>query len=57
MRRTRGSAILWRIYVEFEIRAGELQRAKKLLFRAVGECTLAKGVWFKYSLIICEYAG
>ncbi len=42
--RTRGSAILWRIYLEFEIRAGQLQRAKKLLFRAVGECPLVKGM-------------
>ncbi|KAI0094968.1 NRDE-2, necessary for RNA interference-domain-containing protein [Irpex rosettiformis] len=43
--RTRGSAILWRVYLEFEIRAGQLQRAKKLLFRAVGECPLAKELY------------
>ncbi|KAG6841933.1 hypothetical protein C0991_005113 [Blastosporella zonata] len=41
--RTRGSHVLWRIYIEFEIRADELQRAKKLLFRAIGECPLVKG--------------
>ncbi|KAG5636350.1 hypothetical protein H0H81_008346 [Sphagnurus paluster] len=40
--RTRGSAIVWRIYIEFEIRAGELQRAKKLVYRAIGECPLVK---------------
>ncbi|PPQ67070.1 hypothetical protein CVT25_005671 [Psilocybe cyanescens] len=35
--RTRYSAIIWRIYIEFEIRVHELHRAKKLLFRAIGE--------------------
>ena len=29
--------------MEFEIRAGQLQRAKKLLYRAVRECPLVKG--------------
>lgn len=43
--RTRGSSILWRLYVEFEIRTGHLQQAKKLLFRAVRECPLVKGMW------------
>ncbi|OJA16132.1 hypothetical protein AZE42_00089 [Rhizopogon vesiculosus] len=33
--RTKGSAILWRVILEFEIRVGELQRAKKLLYRAL----------------------
>lgn len=41
--RTRNSAIIWRAIVEFEIRTGQLQRAKNLLYRAVGECPLAKG--------------
>ncbi|KAI0936623.1 hypothetical protein AcW1_000813 [Taiwanofungus camphoratus] len=43
--RTRGSPVLWRLYVEFEIRAGQLERAKKLLFRAVGECPLVKELY------------
>lgn len=42
--RTRGSAILWKLYLEFEIRAGSFSRAKKLLFRAIGECPLVKGM-------------
>lgn len=42
--RTRGSAMLWRMYLEFEIRCGELRRAKTLLFRAVGACPLCKGM-------------
>lgn len=44
--RTRSSSIIWRMYIEFEIRAGEHERAKKLLFRAVRECPLVKGVSF-----------
>ena len=43
MDRTRGSFVIWRIYIEFEIRAKEFLRAKKLLFRAIGECPLVKG--------------
>ncbi|KAG0696046.1 NRDE-2, necessary for RNA interference-domain-containing protein [Suillus ampliporus] len=43
--RTQGSAILWRVILEFEIRVGELQRAKKLLYRAVSESPLAKDLY------------
>ncbi|KAK0506299.1 NRDE-2, necessary for RNA interference-domain-containing protein [Armillaria luteobubalina] len=43
--RTRGSLILWRIYIEFEIRAGQLQKAKNLLFHAIGEYPLAKDLY------------
>ncbi|KAJ8591485.1 hypothetical protein M405DRAFT_734897 [Rhizopogon salebrosus TDB-379] len=43
--RTKGSAILWRVILEFEIRVGEFQRAKKLLYRAVNECPLAKDLY------------
>ncbi|KAG5718792.1 UPF0614 protein [Termitomyces sp. T112] len=43
--RTRGSYIIWRIYIELEIRTGELQHAKKLLFRAIGECPLVKDLY------------
>ncbi|KAG2150143.1 NRDE-2, necessary for RNA interference-domain-containing protein [Suillus cothurnatus] len=43
--RTTGSAILWRVILEFEVRVGELQRAKKLLYRAVNECPLAKDLY------------
>ncbi|KAI1793871.1 NRDE-2, necessary for RNA interference-domain-containing protein [Ganoderma leucocontextum] len=43
--RTRGSAVLWKLFVAFEIRAGEPERAKKLLFRAVGECPLVKELY------------
>ena len=41
--RTRGSFVIWRLYIEFEIRVKELLRAKKLLFRAIGACPLVKG--------------
>ncbi|KAG2369454.1 NRDE-2, necessary for RNA interference-domain-containing protein [Suillus spraguei] len=43
--RTTGSAILWRVILEFEIRVGELRRAKKLLYRAVNECPLTKELY------------
>ncbi|KAJ7275169.1 NRDE-2, necessary for RNA interference-domain-containing protein [Mycena haematopus] len=43
--RTKRSAILWRIFIEFEIRVGQLHRAKKLLFRAIGDCPLVKELY------------
>ncbi|KAI0321133.1 NRDE-2, necessary for RNA interference-domain-containing protein [Amylostereum chailletii] len=43
--RTRGSPILWRVYIEFEIRAGQLQKAKDVLFRAIGQCPLVKELY------------
>ncbi|KAH9847402.1 DUF1740-domain-containing protein [Lenzites betulinus] len=43
--RTRGSATLWKLFVVFELRAGQPERAKKVLFRAVGECPLAKELY------------
>ncbi|KAG6911532.1 hypothetical protein DXG01_011834 [Tephrocybe rancida] len=43
--RTRGSHVLWRVYIEFEIRTGQFQHAKKLLFRAIGECPLVKDLY------------
>lgn len=44
--RNRASPVIWRIYLEFEIRTGELQKAKKILYRAIGECPLYKGMLF-----------
>jgi hypothetical protein len=41
--RTRGSFVLWRIYLEFEIRNGEVGRAKKLVYRAIADCPMCKG--------------
>ncbi|OSC99517.1 DUF1740-domain-containing protein [Trametes coccinea BRFM310] len=43
--RTRGSAVLWKVFVAFEARAGQTERAKKVLFRAVGECPLVKELY------------
>ena len=34
---------MWKLFIAFEIRVGQLERAKKLLFRALGECPLVKG--------------
>lgn len=44
--RTKSSPIIRRIFLEFEIRTGELQRAKKMLYAAIGECPLAKGTGY-----------
>ncbi|CEQ42109.1 SPOSA6832_03893, partial [Sporobolomyces salmonicolor] len=41
--RTRSSASLWVLYVDFEVRNGELQRAKSLIYRALRECPWCKG--------------
>ncbi|KAM6498408.1 NRDE-2, necessary for RNA interference domain containing protein [Amanita muscaria] len=43
--RTRGSPIIWRIYIEFEMQANDLQRAKNLLYRAIAECPLVKELY------------
>ncbi|KAF9569889.1 hypothetical protein CPC08DRAFT_772937 [Agrocybe pediades] len=43
--RTRASPVIWRIYIEFEIRVKDLRRAKTLLFRAIGECPLVKELY------------
>lgn len=44
--RTKGSSIIWRIFIEFEIRFGTSKRAKMVLFRALGDCPLVKGFRF-----------
>ncbi|GJE85747.1 NRDE-2, necessary for RNA interference-domain-containing protein [Phanerochaete sordida] len=43
--RLRGSAVLWRAYLEFEIRAGRMKQAKLLLFRAIKECPMVKELY------------
>ncbi|KAF9474100.1 hypothetical protein BDN70DRAFT_885209 [Pholiota conissans] len=43
--RTRASSVIWKFYIQFEIRAQEPQRAKKLFFRAIGECPLVKELY------------
>lgn len=51
--RTRASPVVWRLYLEFEIRAGEFQNAKRLLFRAIKECPLEKGVFQMLLTFLC----
>ncbi|KAH7928477.1 DUF1740-domain-containing protein [Leucogyrophana mollusca] len=43
--RTRGSPVIWRVILEFEIRVGQLRKAKSLLYRAVGECPYVKDLY------------
>ncbi|KAF9527838.1 NRDE-2, necessary for RNA interference-domain-containing protein [Crepidotus variabilis] len=45
--RTKASPVLWRVFIEFEIRVGELKKAKKLLFRAIGECPMVKELYLQ----------
>ncbi|CAE6433907.1 unnamed protein product [Rhizoctonia solani] len=40
--RMRHSPVLWRIYLEFEIRAGQLMRARTLLYQATNACPWVK---------------
>ncbi|KAG9073825.1 hypothetical protein FS749_014656 [Ceratobasidium sp. UAMH 11750] len=40
--RMRHSPSVWRIYLEFELKAGRLDRAKALLFQAVASCPWVK---------------
>jgi hypothetical protein len=41
--RTKSSASLWTLYIDFEIRNGELARAKALIYRSVRECPWCRG--------------
>lgn len=41
--RTKGSPILWKVFVKFELAAGDVKRAKAVLFRALRDCPLIKG--------------
>ncbi|ESK97958.1 hypothetical protein Moror_896 [Moniliophthora roreri MCA 2997] len=43
--RTRGSPVLWRLYMELEIRSNRLEQAKKLFYRAIGECPYYKELY------------
>lgn len=43
----RRSVIIWRIFIEFEIRAGDLKRAKSLVVQGVTEHPLCKGRPYK----------
>lgn len=38
----RHSPALWRIYLEFELKTGQINRAKALLFQAVASCPWVK---------------
>lgn len=43
--RTRGSAVLWRVWLALEMRAGDLKRAKEVLVQAIAACPLVKGMF------------
>ena len=41
--RTRGSAVLWRVWLTLEVRDGDMKRAKEVLIQAIAACPLVKG--------------
>ncbi|GAA5865509.1 hypothetical protein JCM8547_001271 [Rhodosporidiobolus lusitaniae] len=45
--KTRSSASLWTLYIDFEVRNGELQRAKSLIYRALRECPWCKELYLR----------
>jgi hypothetical protein len=47
MIRTRSSIALWKVYIEYELREGNHDRAKVIFYRAIRECPWAKGMCFE----------
>ncbi|GAA5834455.1 hypothetical protein JCM9279_004321 [Rhodotorula babjevae] len=45
--RSRSSASLWALYIDFEVRNGEVGRAKSLIYRAVRECPWCKEFYLR----------
>lgn len=45
--------MLWRLFVEFEIRTGQLKKAKDVLFRAIAQCPGVKGTVLFVDQICC----
>ncbi|KAJ3816071.1 NRDE-2, necessary for RNA interference-domain-containing protein [Lentinula aff. lateritia] len=43
--RTRGCSQIWRIYIEFEIRAKQYKQAKNLFYQAIGQCPRCKELY------------
>ncbi|KAI8393343.1 NRDE-2, necessary for RNA interference-domain-containing protein [Radiomyces spectabilis] len=42
---TRPSIILWKLYIEHEVRKGDLEKARSLLYRSVRECPWSKELY------------
>ncbi|GAA6004312.1 hypothetical protein JCM10207_000663 [Rhodosporidiobolus poonsookiae] len=45
--KTRSSPSLWTLYIDFEVRTGELHRAKSLIYRALRECPWCKELYLR----------
>lgn len=41
--RTKSAPSLWTLHIDFEVKNGELKRAKSLIYRAIRECPWCKG--------------
>ncbi|GAA6058551.1 hypothetical protein JCM10212_006990 [Sporobolomyces blumeae] len=44
---TKSSPSLWTLYIDFEVRNGELERAKSLIYRALRECPWCKEFYLR----------
>uniref|UniRef100_A0A0K3C9N5 BY PROTMAP: gi/647394756/emb/CDR35990.1/ RHTO0S01e11694g1_1 [Rhodosporidium toruloides] n=1 Tax=Rhodotorula toruloides TaxID=5286 RepID=A0A0K3C9N5_RHOTO len=44
---TKSSPSLWTLYIDFEVRNGELHRAKSLIYRAIRECPWCKEFYLR----------
>jgi len=57
----RTNSMFWRMYLHFEHSTGELDKAKKVFYRAIDKCCYAKFLWldapkiFKDHLTVLEY--
>ncbi|GAA5826903.1 hypothetical protein JCM11251_002152 [Rhodosporidiobolus azoricus] len=45
--KSQSSASLWTLYIDFEVKNGELQRAKSLIYRALRECPWCKELYLR----------
>ncbi|BGP21464.1 hypothetical protein JCM10295v2_000339 [Rhodotorula toruloides] len=45
--KTKSSPSLWTLYIDFEVRNGELRRAKSLIYRAIRECPWCKEFYLR----------
>lgn len=51
----RTSVMFWRMYLYFEHSSGQLDRAKRIFYRAIDKCCYAKVLWLDAAKIFKEY--
>ncbi|KAH9128434.1 hypothetical protein AeMF1_001409 [Aphanomyces euteiches] len=53
--RSQGSALLWRLYLRFEIQTGQVQQAIKVFYRAIHKCPWSKALYFDSIRVLRPY--